>query len=58
MALTLYAMIAVTLASLDLRNYQPPVMSLYLQLVAIISLRGLRVDNINFEVYKKDQLAA
>jgi len=29
-------------------------MSLYLQLIAVICLRTLRIDNINFEVYRDD----
>jgi len=53
-AATTYIAIDVVLAILDLRNLQPTVMSLYFQLIAVISLRALRLDTINFEVYKED----
>ncbi len=53
-AATTFIAIEVVLASLDLRNLQPTAMSLYFQLIAVISLRTLRIDNINFEVYKED----
>jgi len=53
-AATTFIAIDVFLASLDLRHLQPTAMSLYFQLIAVISLRTLRIDNINFEVYKED----
>lgn len=55
-AMTLYVVIIVLLASLDLRNLQPTVLSLYFQLVAVIGFRTIRIDTINFEVYKEDVL--
>ena len=55
-AMTMYVVIIVLLASLDLRNLQPTVLSLYLQLVAVIGFQTLRIDTINFEVYKEDVL--
>ena len=42
------------LASLELRHLQPTVISLHLQLLAVICFRTLRIDTINFEIYKKD----
>lgn len=51
---TLFIMITITLASLDLRQLQPFSMSLYLQIIAVIGLRTLRVDDTNFAVYKKE----
>ena len=53
-AATLFIAIVVVLASLDLRHVQPAVQSLYFQLIAVLSLRTLRIDTINFEVYKED----
>ncbi|MDE2701028.1 MAG: hypothetical protein OXI23_19325 [Gemmatimonadota bacterium] len=53
-AATTFMAIEVVLASLDLRDLQPTVMSLYFQLIAVICLRTLRIDNINFAVYKGD----
>ena len=51
-AATTFMAIEVGLASLDLHDLQPTVMSLYFQLIAVICLRTLRIDNINFAVYK------
>ena len=53
-AATTFMAIEVILASLDLRDLQPTVMSLYFQLIAVNCLRALRIDNINFAVYKGD----
>ena len=53
-AATAFIAIEVILASLDLRDFQPTAQSLYFQLIAVICLRTLRIDNINFEVYKVD----
>ena len=53
-AATTFMAIEVVLASLDLRDLQPTVMSLYFQLIAVNCLRALRIDNINFAVYKGD----
>jgi hypothetical protein len=53
-AATTFIALEVILASLDLRDFQPTAMSLYFQLIAVICLRTLRIDNINFAVYKRD----
>ena len=53
-AATTFMALEVILASLDLRDLQPTVMSLYFQLIAVVCLRTLRIDNINFAVYKGD----
>ena len=53
-AVTMYTAIEIVLASLDLRNLQPTVMSFYFQLLGAVSLRSIGIDNINFEVYKAD----
>ena len=47
-AATTFMALEVILASLDLRDLQPTVMSLYFQLIAVICLRTLRIDNIKF----------
>jgi hypothetical protein len=52
--MTIYVTIVVSLSALDLRSLQPAVRSLYFQLIAVISLWSLRIDNINFTVYKED----
>ena len=51
---TLFIVISVILHALDLRHLNPIVMSLYFQLIAVIALRTLSIDSINFEVYKAD----
>lgn len=56
-AATVFIAIEVILASLQLRDLQPMVQSLYFQLLAVICLRTLRIDNINFAVYKADPVA-
>jgi len=53
-ATTTFIAIEVVLASLDLRTLQPTVKSLYFQLLAVIGSRTLRIDNLNFDVYKED----
>lgn len=51
---TLFIVITVILNALDLRHFNTTAMSLYFQMIAVIALRTLRIDSINFEVYKKD----
>ncbi len=52
---TLFITINIAFNAFDLRHLNQVIMSLYLQLVAVLSFRALpRVDNINFEVYKDD----
>ncbi len=53
-AATLFIVINVTLHAIELRHLEPFAMSLYLQVIAMVSIRGLRIDTINFEVYKSD----
>ena len=56
-AATLFVAISVVLKSLDFHSPESVVMSLYLQLIAVIGLRNYRLDDINFEVYKDESLA-
>ncbi|MFC1556210.1 hypothetical protein ACFL67_03920 [candidate division KSB1 bacterium] len=56
-AATIFVTIEIALSGLDMRNLQPAVTSLYFQLIAAIGLRTLRIDKINFEVYKEDSSA-
>ena len=55
---TLFLAITIVLASLDLRNFEPIAVSLYLQLIVVLGLRNYRIDNIDFEVYKEEPLAS
>lgn len=55
--LTMFISLDVVLAAFDLRNLLPIALSLYFQLLAVISLETYcRVDHTNFEVYKEDPL--
>lgn len=51
-AATVHIALTIVLASMDLRDYELVSSSLYFQLIALIGLRGLRIENINFDVYK------
>ncbi|MCP4724096.1 MAG: hypothetical protein GY863_03620 [bacterium] len=53
-AATTYIAIDVVIAILDLGNHHPAVMSVYFQVLAVIAFRTLRIDTINFEVYKEE----
>lgn len=53
-AATIYISMDIILAIFDLRNFQPTAMSLYFQFIAVIALRAIRIDDIDFEVYKED----
>ena len=51
---TLFEIIYIVLKAIDLDNLDPMIMSLYFQLIAVISVRAIRIDKIDFEVYKSD----
>ncbi len=51
---TLFGIIQVVIKAIDLDDFDPMIMSLYFQLIAVISLRAIRIDKIDFEVYKSD----
>ncbi len=51
---TVFIIWTVTLNALDLGALIPVSLSLYLQLLALIGFRALRIDDVNFEVYKED----
>ncbi|NKB69333.1 MAG: hypothetical protein GKR89_19860 [Candidatus Latescibacteria bacterium] len=53
-AMTLFIAIIVVFASLDMRPLQAGVTSIYLQLMAVIGFRTLRIDSLDFDVYKGD----
>ena len=61
-AATVKIALVVILAALELRHLQPMVTSLYMQLIVVIStgtvLRTLRIEEINFQVYKEDPVVA
>ena len=53
-AMTLYAAITIALASLELRHVQASSNCLYFVILSAICYRKLRIDNLNFEVYRAD----
>ena len=61
-AATLKIAISIVLGALELRHLKPIVTSLYFQLIVFICigtvLRAFRVEDMNFEVYKKDPVVA
>ncbi len=57
-AATVFVATAIIVKALDLGYLQPISFSVYCQLLAIMSFRAFRIDNVNFEVYKEDPLVA
>ena len=59
-AMTMFLAISVVFDKFDSDNLMPTVMSVYFQLLAVISFQTvtpiLQIDNTNFEVYKEDPL--
>ena len=55
---TVFVAMAIVLQALDFGHLIPIFLSLYCQLLALISFRAFRIDNVNFEVYREDSLVA
>ncbi len=53
---TVFVAMAIALQALDFGHLIPTFLSLYCQLLALISFRAFRIDNVNFEVYREDPL--
>ncbi len=54
---TAFVALSIGLAAFDLRHLQPITLSLYFQVLAVITFRATRIDDVNFEVYREDPLA-
>lgn len=52
-----FVALSIGLAASDLRHLQPISLSLYFQVLALITFRATRIDDVNFEVYREDPLA-
>ena len=52
-----FVALSIGLAAFDLRHLQPISLSLYFQVLAVITFRATRIDDVNFEVYREDPLA-
>ena len=57
-ALTWYTTLAISLKALGLDDFTPIATSLYYQLLALMSFREYRIDDVNFEVYREDPVTA
>jgi uncharacterized membrane protein (DUF485 family) len=57
-AVTVYTALGVTLKAIGLDSLTPIITSLYYQLLAVVSFREFRIDNVNFDVYREDRAAA
>lgn len=55
---TTFLALSISLRALGLGDLIPLVLSLYIQLVAVISFRSLRIDETNFEVYREEPAVA
>ena len=56
-AATVFVMISVVLSALEIRHLLPIAMSLYLQIIAIASVRSYIIDYRNFDVYREDPIS-
>jgi len=57
-ALTMYTAVGISLKALGFDDVTPIATSIYYQLLAAMSFREFRIDNVNFEVYREDPAAA
>jgi hypothetical protein len=53
---TVFISVEISLSALEVRHLLPVFLSMYFQLLAIIGLQAYRIDDTNFDVYKKDSL--
>ena len=56
-AATVFVMISVVLSALEIRHHLPIAISLYLQILAIATVRAYVIDYRNFDVYREDPIA-
>ena len=57
-AVTVFLALSIILSALDMRHLQALVQSVYLQLLAVISLQVYFLKPSNFEVYREDPVSA
>jgi hypothetical protein len=53
---TAFIALSIGLSAFELRHLNPIFTSLYLQLIAVISFRSFRIDDVDFEVYRDEPL--
>jgi len=54
---TVFVALSIGLAAFELRHLQPMSLSLYVQVLAVITFRATRINDVNFEVYREDPVA-
>ena len=54
---TAFIAVSVILRAVELPLLVPIATSLFFQLAALISFRGFRIDNVDFEVYREEPVA-
>lgn len=57
-AMTIFVTLEIIMASMDLREFKPVILSIYFQAIALMGLKTLGLESINFEVYRKESLNA
>lgn len=52
--MTIYTAFTIVAHTFELRHYGSTFMSIYFQIIAVVGLRTIQIDNINFDVYKEE----
>ena len=56
--MTLFVAISIGLSAFELGQLKPIALSVYVQLLALLSFQSFRIDDVDFEVYREDPVAA
>ncbi len=51
---TVYATFSIVVHTFEIRHFNSTFMSIYLQIIAVVAYQTLKIDNINFDVYKEE----
>ena len=51
---TVYATFSIVVHTFEIRHFNSTFMSVYLQIIAVVAYQTLKIDNINFDVYKEE----
>ena len=51
---TVYVAFSIIVHTFELRHFNSTFMSVYLQIIAVVSYQTLKIENINFDVYKEN----
>lgn len=58
LAATIYTMLSVSLGVIDMRHLDPVATSVYFQIISVAAFRGMRIDDVDFEVYRENPAVA